>query len=284
MQLDSLNSTVAFHNGFSMPRLGFGVWELGSGEDAKAATLAALEAGYRLLDTAAAYQNEAMVGEAIRESGIPRSELFITTKLANIHQKNSRQRHGFERSMEALKLDYLDLYIQHWPIPGQYKESWKIMEEYQKQGLVRSIGISNFRVSHMQDLLQDAEVMPALNQLEFNPGLQDYESILFCQEHNIVVQAWSPLGGGIAIKDPQIAAIAQKYGKNGPQVVLRWILQKGIVTITRSSKPERVAENANIFDFALTDADMAVIDALHTGTRTGRNPDDPTTFLYRELD
>ena len=280
----SISTRIPLSSGNSIPQFGFGVWQLGSGEEAKRAILWALEAGYRHFDTAAAYQNEGVVGEAIRESGVPREEIFITTKLANIHQRDGRQRHGFEKSLENLGLDYIDLYIQHWPVPGRYKESWAIMEDYYKQGLTKAIGLSNVRVSHLKEIMADATVMPAVDQIEFNPGIQDYETINFCKEHNIAVEAWSPLGGGMAASDPTIAAIAQKYGKSGPQVVLRWILQKGIIVFPRSSKQERIVQNADVFDFELAAEDCAKIDALNAWKRTGRDPDHPEGFIYRVLD
>ena len=280
----SSTGTIALNSGNSIPQFGFGVWKLGSGEETKGAVLWALEAGYRHFDTAAAYQNESSVGEAIRESGINRDEIFITTKLANIHQRDRRQQHGLQKSLEALKMDYIDLYIQHWPVPDVFLESWKIMEVFYKQGLVKAIGLSNFRTSHIQQILSIAEVMPAADQIEFNPGMQDYDTIAFCNQHGIAVEAWSPLGNGTSLNNPAIIAIGQKYGKSAAQVIIRWILQKGIVVFPKSAHQSRIIENANVFDFVLTDADCAVIDAMNTFTRTGNNPDDPNTFIYRVLD
>lgn len=280
----SLSTRIPLNSGTTIPQFGFGAWNIGDNAESKKVILTVLEAGYRHIDTAAAYLNEAGVGEGIRESGIPRSEIFVTTKLANIHQRDGRQQYGFERSLEKLKLDYVDLYLEHWPVPGRYKESWKLMEGYYRKGLAGAIGVSNFRVSHLKDLMSEAEVLPAVNQIEFNPGMQDNETLDFCREKGIAVQAWSPFGHGKIVDDPAFAAIGRKYGKTGPQAVLRWLLQKGIIVFPKSARRERIIENADIFDFELSEEDCRRFDAMNTHTRTGTDPDNPAAYIYREID
>lgn len=279
----SLSTRIPLNSGTTIPLFGFGAWNIGNDAEAKEVILTVLEAGYRHIDTAAAYLNEAGVGAGIRESGIPRSEIFLTTKLANIHQRDSLQKQGFERSLEKLKLDYVDLYLEHWPVPGRYKESWKVMEDYCRQGLTKAIGVSNFRVSHLKDLLTEATVVPAVDQIEFNPGMQDNETLDFCRQQGITVQAWSPFGHGKIVNDPAFTAIGAKYGKTGPQAVLRWLLQKGIIVFPKSARRERIIENADIFDFELSEEDCRSFDAMNTNTRTGTDPDNPSAYIYREI-
>ncbi len=254
-----------------MPVLGLGVYK--SGEDTKQAVLAALEAGYRHIDTAAFYFNEKAVGEAIRESGIPREELFITTKLWNDDQRAGCQREAFEKSMEELGLDYLDLYLIHWPVAGRFVESWKIMEELQKEGRVRSIGVSNFHMNHLMELLANAKVVPVINQIECHPYLSQQPLRSFCNKLGIQVTAWAPLGRANVFTDPVIQELAAKYGKTPAQIILRWEIQNNIIVIPKSVHKERILSNSQIFDFELAPEDMSKMNGLNKDQRFGSSPD-----------
>lgn len=271
---------VKLNNGVEIPQLGFGVWRVPD-DEVTAAVLTAIESGYRSIDTAAAYGNEAGTGRAIRESGVPREELFVTTKLWNADQGYDETLRAFDASMERLQLDYLDLYLIHWPLVGRetYIPTWRAFEKLYAEGRIRAIGVSNFQRSHLQRLFEETEVVPAVNQIEVHPYLVQSEMRAFNAEHGIKTESWSPLGGqgSEVLKDPVIAKLGEKYGKTPAQVVLRWHLQHDLIVIPKSVTPSRIRENIDVFDFELTAEEMNAIDALNRNTRTGPDPD---TFDY----
>lgn len=268
---------MRFANGVRMPQLGFGVWQVPD-DEAERAVATALAAGYRSIDTAEAYQNEAGVGRALRASGLPREEVFVTTKLPNWRHHEAAT--ALKERLARLGLDYVDLYLIHWPVPRQdrYLQAWKELERLHADGLARAIGVSNFAVEHLRRLLDEADVVPVINQIELHPYFQQAELRAFHAEHGILTEAWSPLGQGPRsglLDDPVLARIAAKHGKTPAQVVLRWHLQLGNVVIPKSVTPARIRENIDVFDFALDEADLAEIAALDRGTRIGP---DPRTF------
>jgi diketogulonate reductase-like aldo/keto reductase len=268
-----LQDTATLNNGVKMPWFGLGVYKVADGDEVINAVRAAIETGYRSIDTAAFYQNERGVGLAVKKSGVPREELFITTKVWNDDQGFEQTLKAFDKSMELLDLEYLDLYLVHWPVKGKFKETWKALEKLYRDGRVRAIGVCNFKEHHLQELLADAEIVPAVNQVELHPRLTQQPLREFCQKHNIQVEAWAPIMRGQLGDNPVLLKIAAKYGKTPAQVILRWDIQHGIVTIPKSVRPERIKENADIFDFELTAEEMAEIDALNRDERTGPDPD-----------
>lgn len=273
----SLQDTVALNNGVKMPWLGLGVFKVQEGEEVTGAVKFAIRSGYRSIDTAAAYRNEEGVGaaiaEAIREYGVTRDQLFITSKVWNSDQGYQATLDAFDLSLKKLGLDYLDLYLVHWPVKGKYKDTWKALEHIYKSGKVRAIGVSNFYKHHLEDLLADAEVVPAVNQIELHPYLSQAPLRAFNRELGIQVEAWSPLGQSRVLEDPVIAVLAAKHGKTPAQVVLRWDLQSGVVTIPKSVREARIVENADVFDFELSAEDMQAIDGLNRDQRVGSDPD-----------
>ncbi|CAJ1316982.1 aldo/keto reductase [Paenibacillus sp. PK4536] len=268
-----LISVKKLNNGVNMPWFGLGVWQVEDGNEAIDSVKAALKSGYRAIDTAAAYGNEESVGKAIKESGIARDELFITSKVWNKDQGYESTLAAFEETMKKLDLDVLDLYLIHWPVAGKYKDTWRAMEKLYKDGRIRAIGVSNFQTHHLDDLLADAEVVPAVNQVEFHPLLTQTELLAYSEEKGIQLEAWSPLARGKLFDNEVIKEIADKYGKEPAQVILRWVLDKGVVVITRSVKEKRIASNAEIFDFKLTVEEIDRISALNKNERTGPDPD-----------
>jgi methylglyoxal/glyoxal reductase len=268
-----LSDTVKLANGVEMPRLGLGVWKAKDGEEVQNAVKAAIQTGYRLIDTAAVYKNEEGVGKAIKESGVSREDLFITTKVWNDDQGYESTLQAFEESRKKLGLEYIDLYLIHWPVKGKYKETWKALEKLYEDGLVKAIGVSNFQVHHLKDLLADAKVKPVVNQVEFHPYLTQKELLAYCNEENIQLEAWSPLMQGEVVRVDVIKELAEKYGKTPAQIVLRWDLQHGVVTIPKSVKEHRIRENADVFDFELSQEDMDKLDALNKNHRFGPDPD-----------
>jgi methylglyoxal/glyoxal reductase len=266
-------SSTTLHNGVRMPWLGLGVWQAGGDAETERAVHTAIECGYRSIDTATIYGNERGVGRAIRASGVPRDRLFVTTKVWNDDVRADRIALAFEKSLRLLGLDYVDLYLVHWPIAGKIVKAWRSMEQLAASGRVRAIGVSNYLLPHLHELLATAEIVPAVNQIEFHPYLQSRPLVDFCRSKQIQVEAWSPLGqGGPLLRDAALAEIARRHGKTVAQVILRWDVQKGIVTIPKSVTPQRITENAQVFDFTLTPADMAAIDALERAHRYGPNP------------
>jgi diketogulonate reductase-like aldo/keto reductase len=273
-----LKATTTLSNGVRMPWLGLGVFQVPSDADAAAAVGAALQLGYRHIDTAALYRNERGVGRAVRDSGIPRNEIFVTTKAWNDDIRAGRIEQAFADSLKKLGLDYVDLYLLHWPIKGRHREAWRAMETVYRSGQARAIGVSNYMIPHLDELLPAAEVPPAVNQIEFHPYLQSKPLHDYCRQRDIRLTAWSPLmQAGPLLRDPVLTGIARKHDKTVAQVVLRWDLQLGVVTIPKSVHPGRMAENAAVFDFELDAADMSVIAALDSNRRNGA---DPFTFTF----
>ncbi|MEU7029094.1 aldo/keto reductase [Streptomyces sp. NPDC046275] len=267
--------TVKLNNGVEIPQLGFGVFQVPDDETTAAVT-AALEAGYRSIDTAAIYGNEAGVGRALAASGIAREELFVTTKLWNADQGYEATLRAFDDSLAKLGLDHVDLYLIHWPAPARdlYRDSWRALERLAEEGRIRAAGVSNFQPEHLRRLMDGAALTPVVNQIELHPALQQSELRAVHAEHGIATEAWSPLAQGAVLDDPAITAIAAAHGKSPAQVVIRWHLQLGNVVIPKSVTPARIRANAEVFDFALTDAEMATIAGLDRGLRTGPHPDE----------
>lgn len=269
----SLTDKLTFHNGVQIPQVGLGVYKV-SNEEVYENVLSALELGYRHIDTASFYENEEGVGRAIKDSGIPREELFITSKVWNDEQGFANALGAFHRSLNKLGLDYLDLYLVHWPVPGLYKDTWRALEKVYEDKKVRAIGVSNFLPHHLYDLLRTANEKPVINQVELHPRLAQEDVRLYCKQRDILVEAWAPLGKGQYLDDPVLQEIASKHGKTSAQVILRWELQSGIVIIPKSSRSERQKENADIFDFSLTEEEMKKIDGLNANDRLGIHPDE----------
>ncbi len=268
-----ISDCATLHNGVKMPWLGLGVYKAAEGEEVERAVRTALEVGYRGIDTAAIYGNERGVGKAVRESGLPREEVFITTKVWNDRQGYESTLQAFERSRQRLGVEYVDLYLIHWPVKGKYKDTWRALEKLYKDGWVRAIGVSNFQIHHLEDLLADCEIRPMVNQVELHPCLTQEPLRDFCRQRQIQVEAWSPLMRGQIFDHPVVVELSRKYGKTPAQILLRWDLQHGIVTIPKSVRPERIRENAGIFDFTLAEEDMAKLDALNENRRIGPDPD-----------
>ncbi|MCF8606911.1 aldo/keto reductase [Gordonia sp. HY442] len=266
---------IALNNDVQIPQLGFGTFQIPP-ENTKAAVSTALEAGYRHLDTAQMYGNEKQVGEAVRESGIPRPDIFVTSKLNNHLHAPADAVEGLSTSVDALDLGPLDLYLIHWPLPkvGDFVETWRAFEGEYKAGQTRAIGVSNFQQAHLERLLAETEVVPAVNQIEVHPYFQQASLRAFNREHGIVTEAWAPLGQGAVLDDEVLAAIGAEIGRSVAQVTLRWHLQRGDVVFPKSSTPARAAENFALFDFSLSDEQMSRIDALDADRRLGPNPDE----------
>ena len=268
-ELRSLSSTAQLHNGVEMPYLGLGTMGIHDAE-----TIAfAIDAGYRLLDTAMIYKNEGAVGEGVRRSSVERENLFITSKVWNTDQGYDTALQAFDDSLQRLGTDYLDLYLVHWPTAGKYTETWRALETLYTGGRVKAIGVSNFMRHHLEDLLSGAEVVPMVNQMEFHPYLVQQDQVDFNAENGILYQAWSPLMSGQVVTVKQLRRLAGEYGRTIAQIVLRWSLQKGVLSIPKASSRERIMENAALFDFTLTEEDIALIDALDRGQRVGPDPD-----------
>ncbi|MEQ3550439.1 aldo/keto reductase [Pseudonocardia nematodicida] len=268
--------TITLNDGREIPQLGFGVFQIEQGTTAEKVT-AALDVGYRHIDTAQMYGNEEGVGQAIADSGIPRDELWITTKLNNDGHGREEAVERLDTSLDKLGLSYVDLYLIHWPQPTQdrYVETWQGFEDARQAGKARSIGVSNFQIPHLERLAQETSTVPAINQIEFHPHLVQHDLREYHRKHGIATEAWSPIGQGKGLLDaPELAELAEKYGKSGAQVVLRWHVQLGNIVFPKSNNPERIKENSEIFDFSLSDDDVAAIEKLHTGKRIGPNPDD----------
>ena len=265
--------TTALRAGGAMPWLGLGVWQIAGDADTARVVTAAIELGYRSIDTARIYGNERGVGQAIRACGVPREQLFITTKVWNDDVRSDRVEAAFERSLKTLGLDYLDLYLVHWPIAGKVAAAWRAMERIARTGRVKAVGVSNHLRPHLDEILRGAEIVPAVNQIELHPYLQSKPLVEFCRSRQIQVEAWSPLmRGRELLQDATLAAIARRHGKTVAQVVLRWDIQRGIVTIPKTVHRERLVENAAVFDFVLSEEEVRAINGLDRNARIGPDP------------
>ena len=273
MEITDISGKVSLSNGVKMPYLGLGVYLIKDGAEVENVIKYALKTGYRHFDTASLYGNEIGVGNAVNQSNIPRAEIFVTTKVWNSDQGYDSTLKAFNQSLELLNMSYVDLYLVHWPVKGKFKDTWKALEQIYKSGKAKAIGVSNFNIHHLQDLFDVAEVKPMVNQVEFHPYLVQQPLIDFCKQNNIQYQAWSPLMQGNVINIDLLKELAVKYKKTVTQIVLRWNLQKGAVTIPKSVRPERIIENSQIFDFELSDEDMKKIDNLDKNSRLGADPD-----------
>jgi 2,5-diketo-D-gluconate reductase A len=268
---------ITLNNGEAIPQLGFGVFMINPGDTGEAVTTA-LKAGYRHIDTAQMYGNEKEVGDAIARSGLGRADVFVTSKLSNASHRPDDARHTFYRSVSALGCQYVDLFLIHWPLPtrygGDYVSTWQTLEEFYRDGRARSIGVSNFQPHHLRRLREECEIPPAVNQIEVHPYLTQAGVRAFCAEHQIAVEAWSPLArGGELLGEPAIVSIAGRVGKSPAQVVLRWHIERGDIVFPKSVTPARIRENIDIFDFGLSAADVEEISALNRDERTGPDPD-----------
>ncbi|WP_368298301.1 aldo/keto reductase [Cytobacillus firmus] len=271
--MKDISGTLTLNNGVEMPQFGLGVYKVEKGLQIENTVIDAINIGYRLIDTAAFYENEEGVGKAIKESGVPREELFITTKVWNTDQGYDQTLNAFDNSLKKMGLDYIDLYLIHWPVKEKYLETWKALEKLYKDGKARAIGVSNFQIHHLKDILKNSSEKPAVNQVELHPLLSQKELREFCSEHNIKVQAWSPIARGRVLEDSDIKEIAERHNKSAAQIILRWHLQNGIMVIPKSVKKDRLRENADIFDFELTEDEMRQMNALNNNHRFGADPD-----------
>jgi diketogulonate reductase-like aldo/keto reductase len=267
-----LPRTFSLSDGVELPRVGLGVYQTSRGAETQRAVAEALRLGYRHVDTARIYGNEQDVGAAVRASGVPRSEIFVTTKLWNDDHGYDATLRAFDASVKRLAIDHIDLYLLHWPVPGKRLDSWRALEQLLADQRVRAIGVSNFMVPHLEELIAHAKVPPSVNQIEVSPFLQQREVRAFCQRHGIIVEAYSPLTQGERLDHPVVMAVAQRALRTPAQVLLRWGLQHGMVTLPKSVRAERIAENFALFDFELDDAAMAALDGLEEGLVTGWDP------------
>jgi len=267
---------VTLNNGVDIPALGFGVWQMDDLKECENAVNKAIQTGYRMIDTAAIYQNETAVGAAVKNSGVDRNELFITSKVWVQDHGYEKAKRAFQRTLDRLQMDYLDMYLIHWPY-GDFLGTWKALEELYQEGKIKAIGVCNFTVEKLEELKANSTVLPVINQIELHPVFQQKELQVYDRENNIITQPWSPLGNGNAnlLSNPDLKAIAEKYGKTAAQVILRWHLQEGFVVIPKSVTPSRIEENFNVFDFELTEDEMNVVRSLDTGKRLFFDPKDP---------
>lgn len=275
--IKNLQDTVTLHNGVKMPCLGLGVFKVEEGRELVHAVQYAIGQGYRSIDTASIYGNESGVGEGIRQglnhARISRNELFVTSKVWNADLGYEATLAAYEASLQKLGLEYLDLYLIHWPVAGKYKEAWRALETLYASGKVKAIGVSNFQVHHLQDLMDNARIIPMVNQVEYHPRLTQQDVGDFCREHGIQLEAWSPLMQGQLLDHPLLQEIADNHNKEAAQVIIRWDLQNGVVTIPKSTKEQRIVSNADVFDFELSANEMKQITALNKNLRVGPDPD-----------
>jgi diketogulonate reductase-like aldo/keto reductase len=272
-----IKTTIKLNNGVQMPLLGLGVYLAEEGEQAYTAVRCALEAGYRHIDTAKAYGNESSVGRAMRDSDLPREEVFVTTKLANQDMRTGTEEQSFYESLSRLNCEYIDLYLIHWPVRRGYNRAWRIMENLYAKGLIRAIGLSNFNPHHLETLMETATVMPSVNQIELHPLLIQKDVTTYFRDKEIQIEAWSPLGQGALLDHPTVTGIADRLGHTPAQILLRWHLQSGNIVIPKSIHRERIFENAALYDFALNEEQMTALNEMDQGHRFGA---DPETFSF----
>ena len=279
--MKTLTDTFKLHNGTEIPGVGFGTWQTPDGETAVNAVKKAIESGYRHIDTAAAYKNEGSVGQAIRESGVDRKDLFITSKLWNSERGYETTKAAFDNTLKALGTDYLDLYLIHWPANKKQfddwekinLDTWKAMTELYKEGKIKAIGVSNFMPHHLEALV-DTEVKPMVNQIEYHPGYTQDDTVAYCKQHDILVEAWSPIGSGRLLENEDLKKIAGKYDKSVAQLCIRYVMQNGILPLPKSVTPSRIEENTHLFDFEISEADMKQMDAMDNVGFSGMTPDE----------
>lgn len=272
-----LQSTTTLHNGVEMPWFGLGVFKVEEGDELENAVASAIKNGYRSIDTAAIYGNEAGVGKGIQQglklASLNRKDLFVTSKVWNADLGYESTLAAYEASLSKLGLEYLDLYLIHWPVEGKFKEAWRALETLYKQGKVKAIGVSNFQIHHLEELMKDAEIKPMINQVEYHPRLTQLELRSYCKANGIQLEAWSPLMQGQLLDNPLLIEIAASYNKSVAQIILRWDLQNGVITIPKSTKEARIIANAEVFDFELSQEDMDRISGLNENLRVGPDPD-----------
>jgi diketogulonate reductase-like aldo/keto reductase len=267
-----IDSTLQMNNGVRIPRLGLGMYRSPKGQKSFSTVSYALQFGYRHVDTAALYYNEREVGEAVRESGIPREQIFVTTKLWNDDHGYDKALRAFDKSMKELNLETIDLYLIHWPVIGKRKESWKALQKIYKEGRCRSIGVSNYLIRHLEELLSETEVVPSVNQVEFSPFLYQKELLEYCRSKTILLEAYSPITKGKRLNDANVVKIANNYGKTPAQILIRWALQHDLVVLVKSNRVERIEENGSVFDFEISTEDMKFLDSLDENYRTSWDP------------
>lgn len=272
--INGLTDCAVLNNGVKIPWLGFGVFLMEPGDETERSVRIALDSGYRHLDTACIYKNEAEVGKAMKESGIPREEIFLTTKVWNDDMRAGTTLQAFDASRKLLQTDYLDLYLIHWPVKGRYVETWKALEQLYARGVIKAIGVSNFKEHHIEDVLAVSDIVPTVDQVEWHPELRQPDLHQCCIDKGIQLQAWAPLMQGKAFTIPLFKEIADHYNKSVAQLLIRWDLQHEVVTIPKSITPSRIFENTQVFDFEISPEDMARIDALDKGARVGPDPDE----------
>ncbi|MEE9189211.1 MAG: aldo/keto reductase [Candidatus Neomarinimicrobiota bacterium] len=268
----NIQSEITLNNGIKIPILGLGTYLADSGGEAKKAVLKALEIGYRHIDTAMMYNNETDIGTAIKESGIPREEIFLTSKLWNSDHGFDRSLNAFQSSLDRLQVDYLDLYLIHWPVPELRLDSWRAMESLYAEGKCRTIGVSNYMRRHLEELLEVCDTVPMVNQVEFSPYLYLHDLLRFCRDQDIQLESYSPLTKGRMLNDPAIKAVAKKYERTTAQILIRWVLQHEVVVIPKSSNADRIYENSDVFDFSISDNDMELLNSFHKGLHTSWDP------------
>ncbi len=271
--IKNLQDVKKLHNGTEMPYIGLGVYLMKEEDEAAAAIKYAIKHGYRSIDTAHIYGNEQTVGKAIKESGVPREELFITTKVWNTDQGYDSTLKAFEQSMEKLDMEYLDLYLIHWAVKDKYKDTWRALERLYDEKVVKAIGVCNFQIHHLEDLAANSNEKPVVNQVELHPRLTQEPLREYCEQHDIAIEAWSPIARGRLLEEPTLKHLADKHGKTTAQIILRWHLQNGHIIIPKSVREERIRENADLFEFELTMSEMNEINALNMNERFGPDPD-----------